>query len=162
MSIQTELTRLTNAKAAIQTAIEGKGVTVPSGTLLDGMASLIESIETGGGDFSPYTSVYAGTITPSNNMTYSDFADAITGGNISDFNIYCVTCQDQKQVTDKYSIYSVCTGEGGNAQHVGRAINYKGDATTFISNFVYAWKIGTSTIYVLQAGVTYYYVCGVI
>lgn len=52
MSIQTELTRLTNAKAAIQTAIEGKGVTVPSGTLLDGMAALIESIETGeGGSF---------------------------------------------------------------------------------------------------------------
>ena len=49
MSIQTELTRLTNAKAAIQTAIEGKGVTVPSDTLLDGMASLIESIEAGGG-----------------------------------------------------------------------------------------------------------------
>lgn len=47
MSIQTELTRLTNAKAAIQTAIEGKGVTVPSGTLLDGMAALIESIEMG-------------------------------------------------------------------------------------------------------------------
>ena len=49
MSIQTELTRLTNAKAAIQTAIEGKGVTVPSGTLLDGMAALIESIQAGGG-----------------------------------------------------------------------------------------------------------------
>lgn len=49
MSIQTELTRLTNAKAAIKTAIEGKGVTVPSGTLLDGMAALIESIEAGGG-----------------------------------------------------------------------------------------------------------------
>ena len=48
MSIQTELTRLTNAKAAIQAAIEGKGVTVPSGTLLDGMASLIEGIEAGG------------------------------------------------------------------------------------------------------------------
>lgn len=48
MSIQTELTRLTNAKAAIQAAIEGKGVTVPSGTLLDGMASLIEAIEAGG------------------------------------------------------------------------------------------------------------------
>ena len=49
MSIQTELTRITNAKAAIQTAIEGKGVTVPSRTRLDGMASLIESIEAGGG-----------------------------------------------------------------------------------------------------------------
>lgn len=49
MSIQTELTRLTNAKAAIKAAIEGKGVTVPDGTLLDGMAALIESIEAGGG-----------------------------------------------------------------------------------------------------------------
>ena len=48
MSIQTELTRIINAKAAIKTAIEGKGVTVPDGTLLDGMASLIESIEAGG------------------------------------------------------------------------------------------------------------------
>ena len=49
MSIQTELTRITNAKAAIKAAIEGKGVTVPDTTLLDGMASLIESIEAGGG-----------------------------------------------------------------------------------------------------------------
>lgn len=51
MSIQTELTRIANAKAAIKTAIEGKGVTVPDGTLLDGMAALIESIEAGGGGF---------------------------------------------------------------------------------------------------------------
>ena len=48
MSIQTELTRLTNAKAAIKAAIEGKGVTVPDATLLDGMAALIDSIEAGG------------------------------------------------------------------------------------------------------------------
>lgn len=59
MSIQTELTRLTNAKAAIKAAIEGKGVTVPDATLLDGMAALIESIEAGGGG------VFAGgTYTP--------------------------------------------------------------------------------------------------
>lgn len=55
MSIQTELTRITNAKAAIKAAVEGKGVTVPAGTLLDGMAALIESIEAGGGGF-VYTS----------------------------------------------------------------------------------------------------------
>ena len=57
MSIQTELARLTNAKATIQTAIERKGVTVPDGTLLDGMAALIESIEaggSGGGATEPY------------------------------------------------------------------------------------------------------------
>ena len=68
MSIQTELTRLTNAKAAIQTAIEGKGVTVPSGTLLDGMAALIESIEAGGG-FDIGKDFAYGMITPSENIT---------------------------------------------------------------------------------------------
>ena len=52
MSIQTELTRITNAKAAIKAAIEGKGVTVLEATLLDGMAALIESIEAGGGTIS--------------------------------------------------------------------------------------------------------------
>lgn len=62
MSIQTELTRITNAKAAIKTAIEGKGVTVPDATLLDGMASLIESIEAGGGGGYEITT---GRITPS-------------------------------------------------------------------------------------------------
>lgn len=50
MSVQSELARLENAKAAIKAAIEGKGVTVPEATLLDGMAALIESIQAGGGD----------------------------------------------------------------------------------------------------------------
>ena len=59
MSIQTELTRITNAKAAIKTAVEGKGVTVPDGTLLDGMAALIESIEAGGA-----SNIVSGTFTP--------------------------------------------------------------------------------------------------
>ena len=64
MSIQTELTRLTNAKAAIKAAIEGKGVTVPEATLLDGMAALIESIEAGGG-----YEITTGNITPSETTT---------------------------------------------------------------------------------------------
>ena len=49
MSIKTEITRLQNAKASIKTAIEGKGVTVPDGTKLDGMAALVDSISSGGG-----------------------------------------------------------------------------------------------------------------
>ena len=64
MSIQTELTRITNAKAAIKAAIEGKGVTVPDATLLDGMAALIESIEAGGGG-----NIVAGSFTPTSNIT---------------------------------------------------------------------------------------------
>ena len=71
MSIQTELTRITNAKASIVAAIEGKGVTVPDGTLLDGMAALIESIEAGGGSsWTDSYSVFAtGTFTPTENTT---------------------------------------------------------------------------------------------
>ena len=55
MSMQTDLTRIKNAKAAIKAYIEGNGLTVPEGTLLDGMASMLESIEAGGGDFSVET-----------------------------------------------------------------------------------------------------------
>lgn len=67
MSIQTELSRIINAKAAIKVAIEGKGVTVPESTLLDGMASLIESIEAGGGSTEPYAKIITGTHTPAKN-----------------------------------------------------------------------------------------------
>lgn len=49
MTIASEIERLQNAKAAIKTAIEGKGVTVPSNTLLDGYATLVDNIQTGGG-----------------------------------------------------------------------------------------------------------------
>ena len=45
--------------ASIVAAIEGKGVTVPDGTLLDGMAALIESIEAGASAFT------TGNFTPS-------------------------------------------------------------------------------------------------
>ena len=66
MSIQTELSRIINAKAAIKAAIEGKGVTVPEDTLLDGMATLIESIEAGGGGGG---NIVAGTYTPASTQT---------------------------------------------------------------------------------------------
>ena len=47
MSILSEITRLEAAKEAIATAIANKGVTVPAGTTLDGMAALIDLIVTG-------------------------------------------------------------------------------------------------------------------
>lgn len=65
MSVQSEITRLQNAKAAIKAAIEGKGVTVPDATLLDGMAALIESIEAGGD-----AKIATGSFTPTENCNY--------------------------------------------------------------------------------------------
>ena len=49
MSISSEITRISNAKTAIAQSITNKGVTVPSGTKIDGIAALIDSIQTGGG-----------------------------------------------------------------------------------------------------------------
>ena len=69
MSVQSEITRLETAKSDIATAITNKGVTVPSGTKLDGMAALIGSIESGGAPSLQsksvtYTSNGTATITP--------------------------------------------------------------------------------------------------
>jgi len=49
MTIASEITRLSEAKADIKASIEGKGVSVPSGTKLDGYPALIDQI-TGGGE----------------------------------------------------------------------------------------------------------------
>ena len=59
MSISSEITRISNAKTAIAQSIANKGVTVPSGTKIDGMATLIDSIQTGGG----------GAVQPSKSLT---------------------------------------------------------------------------------------------
>lgn len=47
MSISSEITRLQTAKADLKTAIEGKGVTVPSATKIDGYADLVDAISQG-------------------------------------------------------------------------------------------------------------------
>ena len=49
MSIQSEIGRLSAAKTDIAAAIAAKGVIVPDGTGLDGMAALIGQISSGGG-----------------------------------------------------------------------------------------------------------------
>lgn len=48
MSIATEIQRIQSAKGTIKSAIEAKGVTVPSGATLDTYGTYIRSIETGG------------------------------------------------------------------------------------------------------------------
>lgn len=47
MSIASEISRLQGAKADIKEAIEGKGVTVPSATKIDGYADLVDAIPQG-------------------------------------------------------------------------------------------------------------------
>ena len=70
MSVQTEISRLESAKQAIASAIANKGVTVPDGTMLDGMAALIDSIEAGGGGNSNLSLLGTGTFTGNDAYKY--------------------------------------------------------------------------------------------
>lgn len=107
MSIQTELTRITNAKAAIKAAIEGKGVTVPEATLLDGMASLIESIEAGGGG----GNIVYGTIIPADASSNLEIVHGL--GKLPDF--FCIVEADN---TNK--VYSNSSPNGQSFLYVIR------------------------------------------
>lgn len=49
MSIQTQIDRISESVSAALTALTEKGVTVPDGTKVDGLAALIAAIESGGG-----------------------------------------------------------------------------------------------------------------
>lgn len=49
MSVQTQIDRISGAVSAALTALTEKGVEVPAGTKVDGLAALIAAIEAGGG-----------------------------------------------------------------------------------------------------------------
>lgn len=85
--------------ASIVAAIEGKGVTVPDGTLLDGMASLIESIEAGGGSGIVYTS---GTLVFSSSTRCDGYELTHGLGQIP--QIFIITSKYQVTSTD-YGLY---------------------------------------------------------
>lgn len=59
MSIASEITRLQTAKADIKSAIEAKGVTVPSNASIDTYDTYVSQIQTGGGGGTNYLEQYA-------------------------------------------------------------------------------------------------------
>ena len=125
MSIQTELTRLTNAKAAIKTAIEGKGVTVPEGTKLDALAALIESIEAGGGA----VKYSYGSFTPSETTTLNRaYAIEHNSGFVPD--VFIVTKSNSTFI--QYSIRFAASLPYGLFK--GEAINYSN-----YTSYVFGW-----------------------
>lgn len=67
MSVQTQIDRISDAVSAAKAALTEKGVTVPDGTKVDGLAALIAAIEAGGGGDFLY-----GTITPTETTRHID------------------------------------------------------------------------------------------
>lgn len=62
MSIASEITRLQNAKTALKTSIENKGVTVSASALLDAYPAYVDSIQTGGGGGGDWETIAKGMI----------------------------------------------------------------------------------------------------
>ena len=105
MSIATEIDRLEAAKASIKTAIEGKGVTVPATTKLDGYAALIDSISGGGGASEELDSLIDRTIT-------RIVSNATTLGNSAFAQCTDLTYAEflSEGVYIKTSVFSLCSG----------------------------------------------------
>ena len=84
MSIATEITRLQTAKSNLKTSIENKGVTVPSATLIDGYASLVDQISGGGSPNIQALSVTTnGTYTATDDVDgYSPVTVSVSGSNL--------------------------------------------------------------------------------
>lgn len=120
MSVQSEITRIESAKTAIATAIAGKGVTVPDGTLLDGMASLIESIEAGGGG--EYI-VEEGQFVPTENVkSYGSIEHSL---GVAPF-FYVIFLSESSSMNTNISTSTVilnCCYVGGSAYRVGKHLN---------------------------------------
>ena len=69
MSIQSEITRITNKRDAALTAVANKGVTVPSGSTIDDLPDLISAISTGGGGSTYSVSMTLNGVTSSTDDT---------------------------------------------------------------------------------------------
>ena len=137
MSISSEITRISNAKTAIAESIANKGVTVPDGTKIDGMATLIDNIPTGGGGGND--EVYEITVTDDDIVyTTSDYPVDTTKINLSDeaYNYiktnaprflkilngtyihYFVLSSDMSEEADRYIFYQGAIGIEGENFHL--------------------------------------------
>lgn len=162
MGIQTDLPRIINAKAAIKAAIEGKGVTVPDGTLLDGMAALIASIEAGGGN-----SIWGGKFTTGSFVLAEETTSTYTiatskdeamtgllydGETITNSNVYnSIGLLVVRKPTDSFngSDYSACL--------IGTVFfpTYYGGGAAYVSSCIYLDTYGTVRAKKGGANVTY-------
>ena len=169
MSVQSEITRIESAKTAIATVIEGKGVTVPEGTKLDGMAALVESIKAGG-DCPSGFKLCAGSITLAEDSASIDIS-SLLGFSPSTDNKWTITFFAVKDAPS-YARYDVLfcnvTYYGDtNTQNVTQNLRYR--STAGIKDKMYSYvgepkysggsiTISEASGYKFKSGLPLYYV----
>lgn len=160
MSIVSEVNRLKDAKTAIKTAIEGKGVTVPDATMLEGMAALIDSIEAGGGDFTPFNDIKVGLYTPAENQYIFPVAD-LTGISQELLVFACgILSLNGLTIEDKTVCSAMRVSMWNSCQRLSYGFgSFNGTYPKGVSSTNFDMNFG-STHY-LQAGVTYKYIVAI-
>ena len=148
MSIASEITRLINAKAAIRSAIQAKGVNVPSTAKLDQFYLYIAAIEGSGGEVisvsSPVFSISNNTITitcdttgatiyykESSEVNYSVYSSGIT-------------------ISQDGTYYAYAEKDGFSSE----AVSY---SATYVASPVFSFSNNTITITCATSGATIYY-----
>ena len=131
MSIQTDLTRIKNAKAAIKAYIEGNGLTVPDATLLDGMALMLESIEAGSGMETIFDKKWEyGSITPAEDITANyviNFKNNYSHGFGSACGYFFMFCDGKTTIPNLSWAWMVYTRKSPNTAMVyGQYVNSSG------------------------------------
>lgn len=124
MSIFSEITRINNAKEAIKTAIENKGITVSESIKIDGYAALIDNIETDGGSGESYMCPDFYERRTLGGISYRTlFARYPQSLNISDYNL------DSRNVTYMeymFENFGVGTIDGLKSLDYGKVTSTKG------------------------------------
>lgn len=125
MSIASEISRLQGAKADLKDAIEGKGVTVPSATKIDGYADLVDAIPQGGGSTLITKNISA-------NGTYnasSDSADGYSQVNVAvpasavDTGTKNITANGSNQDVVGYAAVNVAVPNSYSASDEGKVVS---------------------------------------
>lgn len=161
MSIQTELARIKGAKADLQSWVEKNGVTVPDGTLIDGLVELAKTVETGGGG--EYI-VEEGQFIPTENVkTYGSIEHSL--GVAPFFYVIFLSESSSMNTTISTSTFMLkCSYTGGSSYKVAKHLS----AGLYTANFQH-YPVTSATaatekyIYADSAvinGATFWYIAG--
>lgn len=107
MSVQTQIDRISGAVSAALAALAEKGVTVPAGTKVDGLAALIAAIEAGGG--SGGGNISWGTFTLTSDT--KDYVVTHDLGVVPDIFLFWMTDQKTSNLTKNELFFGVNTSK---------------------------------------------------